>query len=394
MHNIKDINIQNKRIIIRVDYNVPINNANITDDYRIVSSIETINYCLNNNASIVLMSHLGRPNGTYNKRYSLKPIYNYINKKINTNVFYSDDCISDDSIIKSKKLKSKEIHLLENLRFYNEEVENDDVFSKRLSMHADIYINDAFGTVHRSHASNVGILKYFDTIAYGFLISKELKFLLKIVHTPPSPCIVLLGGAKVNDKIPLINNMLGKVKKILIGGAMSFTFLCALGKNVGSSIVDKESIKIAKNILFEAEKYDTKIILPIDVACSTDMNNLEYQVKSIDNLYSNETGYDIGPDTILLFKSHIKDAKTIIWNGPMGVYEISQYSKGTKEIAKYIANCTINGSTSIIGGGDISSALKNINMNNLFTHISTGGGASLKLMSGEVLPALKGIYEK
>ena len=394
MLNIQDVNIQNQKVIIRVDYNVPINNGNIIDDYRIISSLKTINYCLNNNASIILMSHLGRPDGACNKKYSLKPIYNYINKKLNTNVFFSEDCISKDAITKSKELKPKEIHLLENLRFYKEEIANDDIFSKRLSMHAKIYINDAFGTVHRSHASNVGILKYFIIKTYGFLISKELKFLKKIVYKPPRPCIVLLGGSKVNDKIPLINNMLGKVNTILIGGAMSFTFLCALGKNVGSSIVDNESINIAKKILFKSEKYDTKIILPIDVRCSTNMNNLEYHIKSIDNLYSNEFGYDIGPKTILLFKSHIKNAKTIIWNGPMGVYEIPQYAKGTKDIAIYIANCTKNGSISIIGGGDISSALKNINMNNFFTHISTGGGASLKLMSGKTLPALKGIYEQ
>jgi len=392
MQYIKDLRLAGERILIRVDYNVPIQDALVVDDFRIRASIPTINYCLDSGASVVLMSHLGRPKGEIISALSLDPVVFLLEDILRKEVKFSNNCISDEAIELSQQMKPGEIHLLENLRFNKGETDNDPNFSWNLSRHASIYINDAFGTAHRSHASNVGITDHIHNNAAGFLIEKEIKYLSEAMKNPSSPTVLILGGAKISDKIALIYNMINKVNMILIGGAMAFTFLKAQGKNVGSSLVDKTNLKIADDILKLAKRRQVKIILPNDVVASTKMSEeVPWRVSSIEQLRKDEAGFDIGPETALNFELIISSANTIIWNGPLGVSEISPFSTGTQSIASVIRDRTLDGALSIIGGGDTVSAINNSGNHGGFTHISTGGGASLQLLSGIELPAFKAL---
>ena len=389
MKNITDINLESKRVLIRVDFNIPIENGIIQSDFRIKAVKETIEYCLENNCSIVLMSHLGRPNGV-DVNYSLKPLVKYLKNLFNVNIYFSNDCISDESINISMNMKNKEIHLLENLRFYKEEVENDEVFSYRLSSHADIYINDAFGTSHRQHASNSLILKYFNIKAIGFLMQKEFDYLKNIFKDDSKP-LIIVGGAKISTKINMIKKFITNSSNILIGGGMAFTFLKAKGINIGSSLVEDSMIDTAKEILDIASQNQVNIILPVDVVCGTDFSsNTDIDICSIDNINDNYMGLDIGPETTMIFEMLIGEASSVIWNGPVGAFELSPFSTGTHAIAHCISQKTVNeGLISIIGGGDTANAIMQCELENTYSHVSTGGGASLELLSGKELKIFK-----
>ena len=392
MQKIKDLDLKGERVLIRVDYNVPIKDGLVADDFRIRASIPTIKHCLNNGASVVLMSHLGRPNGEIIPEMSLDPVSFALEDIIGKEVMFSNDSISDDAVELSQQMQPGEIHLLENLRFHKGETQNDPSFSWFLSRHAGIYINDAFGTAHRVHASNVGITEHIQNTAVGLLIEKEMKYLSNTLIDPPRPTVLILGGSKISDKIELIENMINKVNMILIGGGMAYSFLKAEGKNIGASHVDEWSLKIAKDILIKAKSNQVKIILPIDVVSAKEISSeAPWRVSSLNDLETDEYGFDIGPETVLNFEIALSTAKSIIWNGPLGVCEMPSFSTGTQSIASIVVDRTEDGGVSIIGGGETALALKQGEMCKGFTHISTGGGASLQLLSGKVLPALEAI---
>ena len=394
MNTITHLKLKGKRVLIRVDYNVPISDGVITDDFRIKTSLPTIQHCLNEGASVILMSHLGRPQGKIVPELSLDPVVLCLEKLLDHEIMFSDDCISKDAIELSHQMLPGEVHMLENLRFYKGETDNDPEFYGYLAEHGEIYINDAFGTAHRSHASNVGVPSLIGEAAIGFLTEKELKYLADTTNNPLQPCSVLLGGAKVGEKINLIQHMMDRTDTIILGGAMAFTFLKAQGIDVGASLVDSENLQVAKEILLKAKNNNTNIVLPVDVVAASKMSHdAPWRVANIDQLDESEAGYDIGPETTMNFEMMLLDKKTIIWNGPMGVSEIPSFSTGTQAIASCIRDKTEDGAISIVGGGDTASALKNIGITDGFSHISTGGGAFLQLMCGKQLPALEALHE-
>ena len=394
MNTIKDINLTGKRVLIRVDYNVPLTNELVEDDFRIKASLPTIRHCLNEGASVVLMSHLGRPRGEIIPELSLDPVAFRLEELLDREVMFSDDCISEDAIGLSKQMLPREVHLLENLRFHPGETENDESFSKMLAEHADIYVNDAFGTAHRSHASNVGVTPFMEESCLGLLMEKEFTFLGESLSRPEKPFTIILGGAKVSDKIELIEYMLPKAQSILIGGAMAFTFLKILGKNIGSSLVEKTSLSVAEQILSKTETMDVSLVLPTDVVAANNLSGeTSWRIAQIEELESNEAGYDIGPETTLNFELMMSSSKTIVWNGPMGVCEIPEFATGTQAVASIVRDRTDDGAISIIGGGDTAAAIKNSGISDGFSHVSTGGGASLQMMSGKSLPAFEALLQ-
>ncbi len=390
MKNISALNIKNKRVLIRVDFNVPLDESGkIISNFRIRSAIPTIKYCLTQNASIVLMSHLGRPKGKNTPKFSLKPLAEELESLLNTEIFFSEDCISDESIELSKDLFPKEIHLLENLRFYNEEVDNDNEFSAKLAEHGEVFINDAFGTAHREHASNYGILNYFDDNGYGFLVDKELKYFERKLSFPVEPYTVILGGAKVVGKIELIESLMQYADNFLIGGAMANPFLKILGKNVGAVNIDEENLNIAKIILEKAKQRNINIVLPVDVIASNELSDeADWSVMTLEELPTNYYGFDIGPESCAIFNEYLINSKTVFWNGPVGIAEMPQYSIGTQSLASTLKTLTEEGVITVIGGGDTASILMASGHDDSFSHISTGGGASIQLLSGHKLPAL------
>jgi phosphoglycerate kinase len=389
LKNISTLNIKNKRVLIRVDFNVPLDESGkIISNFRIRSAIPTIKYCLTQNASIVLMSHLGRPKGQIDQKFSLKPIVEELETLLNTEIFFSDDCISDKSVELSTDLFPGEIHLLENLRFYNEEVDNDNQFSKKLAEHGDVFINDAFGTAHRKHASNDGILDYFNVYGYGFLVDKELKYFDRKLSNPESPYTVILGGAKVVGKIELIESLMERADNFLIGGAMANPFLKILGKNTGAVSIDEENLNIAKLLLEKAKLNNVNIVLPVDVIASNELSDkADWSVMTLEELPSNYYGFDIGPESCAIFNEYLINSKTVFWNGPVGIAEIPQFSIGTQALASTLKTLTEEGVVTVIGGGDTASILMASGYDDSFSHISTGGGASIQLLSGHQLPA-------
>ena len=385
---LKTFDLKNKRVLLRVDYNVPLENNRVIDDFRIKQTLPTIKYCLDAGAKIIIMSHLGRPNGKYDPNLSLMPIGESLADCLEMPIKFSDDCISEDSHNVTLGLKPGEIHMLENLRFHDDETTNNADFCALLAKHGDIFINDAFGMAHRSHASNVGIAKNFSRKGIGFLFEKELNFLSKILSKPPRPITLLLGGAKINTKVGLIDHYIGIADQILIGGGMAFTLLKARGLDIGNSIIDESKISSARELIEKAKK-KKNIFLPKDVICSKSLKqSTSSKVYDITKIPKGQMGLDIGPKTIDSFSSLISNSKTVIWNGPMGVFELDNFDNGTKSLAKHIASCTEGGLISIIGGGDTASALRKFNLDNKMTHLSTGGGASIELLSGKNLPAI------
>ncbi len=390
LRSIKSFDLKGQTILMRLDLNVPLTGEKIDDDFRIKASLPTIIYCLNEGASIVIMSHLGRPNGEYDKKYSLIPVGETLASLLEIPIKFSDDCISQDAIDTSLSLKSGEVHLLENLRFYKEEQENDSDFANKLSRHGRIFINDAFGTSHRVHASNFGVINSFKNYGIGLLIENEVKFLKEIINKPKRPLILLLGGAKISTKLELINRFIHQADKIIIGGGMAFTFLKAMGFNVGKSLLESSMIEKAKSIIELARVSGKSILFPVDFICAEDIdsNPLDGAVK-IRKIPDGFMGLDIGPQSIENFNEMLNTSSTIIWNGPMGVFEKNSFSKGTKLIANNLIKLVEQNVDVIVGGGDTASALKHFNLIKKFTHVSTGGGASLALMTGKNLKAIE-----
>jgi len=387
---IKDIDVNGKRVLLRVDFNVPLDDAgNILDDTRIRVAMPTIKYLLKNNAKVIICSHLGRPNGEPNKKYSLLPVAKYLVGELLGRVFFASDCVGTEAETKVKLLKEGEVLLLENLRFHKEEEENDVIFSEKLASLADIYVNDAFGTAHRKHASTYGVAKHLPSVV-GFLMGKEINAISAVIDEPERPLVAILGGAKVDDKIPLIKNLMSKCDSMLIGGGMAFTFLKASGVKIGNSLVDDSKLDIAKHILILAKQNNVNLILPVDYLCAREFSPNAKAIKIKGDIPDGLQGLDIGPKTIKMFKTEIKNAKSIIWNGPLGVFEFKNFSNGTKEIAKRVIKFK---GKAVVGGGDSVSAIKKVGKTEKIYHISSGGGASLKLMAGESLPGVEVISD-
>jgi len=387
---IDQIDLKNKKIIIRVDYNVPYDkDMNITDDTRIKATIPTLKYCLEKGTKLILVSHLGRPKGKVIPEMSLKPVAKRLSDIIGKEVKFIDKPITDGIKEIVSGLSNGEIALLENIRFYPGEEKNDETFGKMLSELGDVYINDAFATAHRGHASNEAITRYIKDCAAGFLLKNEIEYFKKAISEPERPLVTIIGGAKVSSKIAVLKNILTKTNYLIIGGGMIFTFLKAKGYNIGKSILEKDFIETAKEILQEESKLDVKIILPEDlVVASAFENNAEKKIVKYDQIPDDMIGLDIGPESIKQFNNIIKKAKTIIWNGPMGAFEMPSFATGTNEIAKFIAesNCL-----SIVGGGDSVTAINKSGIAHKISYISTGGGAFLELLEGKTLPAIKAL---
>lgn len=390
---VKDVDVRSKRVLVRVDYNVPLDaNGNVSDDKRITASLPTINYLLEQGARIILCSHLGRPKGEVKKEFSLAPVAKRLKELLpNVNIYFASDCIGEEAQQKAAALKDGEILLLENLRFHKEEEKNDPEFAKKLASLAEIYVSDAFGTVHRAHASTAGVAAYLPAVA-GFLIGKELSIMGGALENPERPFVVILGGAKVADKIGVITNLLNKCDTLLIGGGMAYTFFKAMGYEIGDSLLDAESIDLAKQLMETAKQKGVKLLLPVDtVVAKAFAADAEHMTVASNAIPAGWQGLDIGEKTRELFAAEIKNAKTVIWNGPMGVFEFPAFAKGTEAVAKACAEC---GGTTIIGGGDSASAVKKLGYADKMTHISTGGGASLEFLEGKVLPGVAALNDK
>lgn len=390
---VKDVDVRSKRVLVRVDYNVPLDaNGNVSDDKRITASLPTINYLLEQGARIILCSHLGRPKGEVKKEFSLAPVAKRLKELLpNVNIYFASDCIGEEAQQKAAALKDGEILLLENLRFHKEEEKNDPEFAKKLASLAEIYVSDAFGTVHRAHASTAGVAAYLPAVA-GFLIGKELSIMGGALENPERPFVAILGGAKVADKIGVITNLLNKCDTLLIGGGMAYTFFKAMGYEIGDSLLDAESIDLAKQLMETAKEKGVKLLLPVDtVVAKAFAADAEHMTVAANAIPAGWQGLDIGEKTRELFAAKIKNAKTVIWNGPMGVFEFPEFAKGTEAVAKACAEC---GGTTIIGGGDSASAVKKLGYADKMTHISTGGGASLEFLEGKVLPGVAALNDK
>lgn len=382
---IVDLDVLNKKVLVRVDFNVPLKNGIIGDDTRIKEALPTINYLLNKGGAVILMSHLGRPDGQVVPEFSLKPVFDRLVELMpNTKVYFASDVVGDDAKQKAKDLKAGEVLLLENLRFEKGEEENDKGFCEKLASLADVYVNDAFGTAHRKHASTYGVAKLLPN-AIGFLIDKELKMICGNIQNPKRPFVAILGGAKISDKLNIVNTLIESANTIIIGGGMAFTFLKAMDKNVGNSLVDDEQLEMCTNALNKANEKGVQILLPSDVLVAGDINAKEAEYLPEIDIPKNKMGLDIGKKTIKQYTKVIKKAKTVIWNGPMGVFENPVFANGTYKVAKAVAK---SHAISIVGGGDSASAIINMGFEKKITHISTGGGASLKLLEGKVLPAV------
>lgn len=388
---IKDIDINGKKVLLRVDFNVPIDDdGNIKDATRIKMELPTIKYLLMHNASVIICSHLGRPEGEVNTKFSLFPIARYLIKELVGRVYFCNDCIGNDAEQKAKDLKPGEVLLLENVRFHKEEEQNDPVFASKLASLADVYINDAFGTAHRKHASTYGVAKLLPS-AVGLLMGKEVTAIRGVIDNPERPLLAILGGAKVSDKLPLLNHFVEKCDTILIGGGMAFTFLKAKGVKVGKSLVDDEKLDEAKEILQKAQERGVKVILPVDYLCSSEFSPNAKGVKIKGDIPDDLQALDIGKKTVKLFVKEIKSAGSIIWNGPLGVFEFKNFANGTKEVAKAVIKFK---GKAVVGGGDSIAAINKVGDTKSIYHVSSGGGASLKLMAGESLPCLEVISEK
>ena len=390
---IRDIDVSGKKVLVRCDFNVPIDSetGNITDNRRIRGALPTIKYLLDNNAKVILCSHLGRPKGEVNPKYSLAPVAEELSRLLEMKVKIAKDVIGEDADNLTSNIKNGEVVLLENVRYHKEEEKNDPEFAKKLASFAEIYVNDAFGTAHRAHGSTAGVADYLPAVS-GFLIEKELEFLGASLENPTRPFVAILGGAKVSDKIGVIENLLEKVDTLIIGGGMAYTFYKAQGHNIGTSICEEDKLDLAKVLLEKAENKGVKLLLPIDNHVSSEYSN-DGEDKFVD---SNEIpdgfmGLDIGPKTIELFKNAIRDAKTVLWNGPLGVTEFSKFADGTTKIATALAESE---AVTVIGGGDSAAAVEKMGLADKMTHISTGGGASLEFLEGKVLPGIACLNDK
>lgn len=390
---IEDVDVNGKRVFVRCDFNVPLDaQGNITDDKRIRESIKTIKYLLDHNAKVILSSHLGRPKGEFNMKYSLAPVAKRLSELLGKEVIMAKDVIGEDAKAKAAALKDGEAMLLENVRFHKEEEKNEENFAKALASYADIFVNDAFGTAHRAHASTEGVSHFLPVSACGYLIQKEIEIMGKALSDPKRPFVAILGGAKVSDKIGVINNLIEKVDTLIIGGGMAYTFMKALGHHIGSSICEDDKIDLAKELMDKAEKKGVKFLIPDDNRIGDKYDaNCESKVVDSDEIPDGWMGLDIGPATEKKFAKAIEGAGTVVWNGPMGVSEWEKFASGTRTIATAVAN---SGAISIIGGGDSAAAIEHLGFADKMTHISTGGGASLEFLEGKTLPGIACLNDK
>ena len=389
---VKDIDLKGKKVFVRCDFNVPMDeNHNITDNTRIVASLPTIKYLLEQDCKIILASHLGRPKGEVKPEFSLAPVAKELSKLLNKEVIMAKDVIGEDATNKAENLKEGEIMLLENVRFHREETDNDPEFAKKLASMAEIYVNDAFGAAHRAHASTAGIAQYLPAVS-GFLIEKELTVLGNAINNPERPFMAILGGAKVSDKIGVIDSLLDKVDTLMIGGGMAYTFFKAQGYSVGNSLCEEEKTGLALEAMKKAKQNGVKLLLPIDTKIGKEFKpDTESKTVAWTDIPDGWEGFDIGEKTIEMFKNELKNAKTVIWNGPLGLFEFDQFAIGTNEIAKTLADLD---ATTIIGGGDSGAAVAKAGLADKMTHICTGGGASLEFLEGKKLPGIECLLDK
>jgi phosphoglycerate kinase len=392
---LNEISLSDKRVLMRVDFNVPLDKSqNVEDDTRIRESLPSIKKILGDGGKLILCSHLGRPKGK-TPELSLKPVATKLSQLLGKEVKFISDCIGDEVTNAAMSLNNGECLLLENLRYYKEEEKNDTEFAKKLASLGEAFVNDAFGTAHRAHASTEGVTHFLSPCVAGFLIEKELKYLGEATANPKRPFVAILGGAKISGKIDVLENLMSKVDCILVGGAMIFTFYKAQGLNVGKSLVEDDKLELAKSILAKAKEKNVKLLLPTDVIIADKMDeNANAKTVSISKIENDWLGLDIGDETIKTFSKEILSAKTIVWNGPMGVFEMEKFAKGTMEIAKALASATKNGAVTIIGGGDSASAIAKAGLEKEVTHVSTGGGASLEFLEGKILPGIAALTEK
>lgn len=392
---IDKVELKNKRVLVRVDFNVPLDeNLNITDDTRIVESLPTIKKIIAEGGKAILMSHLGRPKGGSNPKYSLKPTAKRLSELLGKEVKLAPDCIGEEVKSMVNQMLNGDVLILENVRFHPEEEKNDPEFAKQLADLGDVYINDAFGSAHRAHASTEGVTKFIKTNAAGYLMQKELEYLGTAVTNPKRPYTAILGGAKISGKIDVINNLLDKVDTLIIGGGMAFTFFKAQGKEIGKSLLEEEKIELAKEVLQKVKSSGVKFLLPVDVIVSSEFNNdSPASIVNVDSIPSDKMGLDIGPETIKLFKEEILKSETVVWNGPMGVFEFDNFAKGTFAIAKALAEATSKGAITVIGGGDSAAAIAKAGLKDKVSHVSTGGGASLEFLEGKILPGVAALND-
>ncbi len=389
---IEDVQVKGKKVLVRCDFNVPLDaDKNITDETRINAALPTIKYLLDNGAAVILCSHLGRPKGEFNMKYSLAPVAKRLSEKLGFEVKLAKDVIGPSAKKLAAEVKPGKAVMLENVRFHAEEEKNDPAFAKELASMAELYVSDAFGTVHRAHASTAGVANYLPAVA-GYLIGKELNFLGNAVENPVRPFVAILGGAKVKDKIGVITNLLEKVDTLIIGGGMAYTFSKAMGGEIGDSLLDEERIDLARDMMKAAEAKGVKFLLPVDTVIANDFDN-PTEIKTVEagKIPAGWQGLDIGPKTVELFSDAVKSAKTVVWNGPMGVFEKPEFAKGTLAIATAMAE---SDATTIIGGGDSAAAVTQMGLAPKMSHISTGGGASLEFLEGKVLPGVACLKDK
>ena len=393
MRSVDSFNFNGKKALVRVDFNVPIDNNIVTDSSRILAAKNTIDKVCNDGGSCILMSHLGRPNG-FQLEYSLSKIVKTVESVLNKKVFFSEDVIGKDAIKKSSELKKGEVLLLENVRFHNEETAGDIDFARDLSKLGNCYINDAFGTAHRAHSSTTVVAGFFKDKFFGKLLEKEVKSIKKVMSSGEKPVLAILGGAKISSKIPILKNIIKIADDIIIGGGMSFTFAKALGGKIGNSIHEDSMLDEVNEIIKIAKNNNVKVHIPVDVVCAKEFdNNSPAKVFDIMNIDKDYEGMDAGPKSLLKFKEVVLNSKTILWNGPLGVFEFSNFSKGTKELGKYISESTQNGAFSLVGGGDSVAAVKSFKMQKNMSYVSTGGGAMLESLEGKNLPGINALLK-
>jgi phosphoglycerate kinase len=389
---VRDIDVAGKRVLVRVDFNVPLDkNGQVADDTRIVEALPTINYLIEQKAKVILISHLGRPKGTFDEKYKMDPVAKKLSALLGRDVIKVDECVGDLPRAAIDLMQGGDVIMLENVRFHAEEEKNDEKFSRQLADLADIFVNDAFGTAHRAHASTAGVTEFLPSVA-GFLMENEIDVLGRLLAHPERPFVAILGGAKVSDKIAVISNLLDIVDTMIIGGGMSNTFLKAQGYDVGKSLLEMDKVELAKSLLVEAKNKGVKLFLPVDVVVAPGAApNVQQKTVPVDQVPAEWMALDIGPETVVLFTEALKNANTIVWNGPMGVFEMTPFAKGTEAIMHALAESK---GTTIVGGGDSASAVKKAGVADKITHISTGGGASLEFLEGKVLPGVEALMDK
>ena len=390
---VADINFKNRTALVRVDFNVPLDSKQmIADDRRIRAALPTLRKILSDGGKIIACSHLGRPKGKFVAEMSLRPIAVRLSELLSTEVIFAEDCIGPEASNPAAKLEPGGCLLLENLRFHKEETDNDPEFAQKLASLADIYVNDAFGSAHRAHASTEGVTRFFNQSVAGFLMEKELRYLGQALADPKRPFAAILGGAKISGKIDVINSLMNKVDKLVIGGGMMFTFIKALGHSIGDSLLEEDRVDLAGSLIEQFKQSDAKLILPVDCIIAKEISDeAETRVVAVDSIPEGWKGLDIGPESLKLFRNELADCKTLVWNGPMGVFETAKFAEGTFEIARLLSKLTEDGATTIVGGGDSAAAVSLAGLENQLSHISTGGGASLEFLEGKLLPGVEAL---